>query len=79
MITIIWIFYDISKTSAMYDNLIEEDKVKLQELGMKHENLQEELDIRLNGGKEEDLGDDQLYGEAARLSEAEWKAAARSS
>ena len=70
LITVVWIFIDIKKMDAMYADKIEEDKAKLQGFGINPDDLQEELNVRLAGKKEEDKGDDQLMGEASRLDQA---------
>ena len=81
IITIIMIFHDIKKRYDEYVILVEEDKVMIKELEkhfpdnerIKSERIRaEELARRLAGTKPEDKGDDQLLGEAVKLTASQW-------
>ena len=59
-----------------YDEKIASDIQELKDLQITGSRMQEidaELDKRLNGGQEEVKGDDQLLGEAAKLSPNEYR------
>ena len=74
--TVIAIFVDISKSSKNYDQQIAADIQKLKDMGLsgKLPEYEAELNIRLSGVKKDDSGDDQLLGEAIRLSYDQYKA-----
>ena len=67
--TIVMIMRDTCKRGAEYDALIENDIAEMQRLGMdtNKADFVEGLKNRLAGIKEEDKGDDQLFGSAAKL------------
>jgi len=65
--TVIQIFISIKADKLKYEEDIENDKVSIESLGLKVEDFAEDLKIRLAGEKNEDLGDDQLMGEASKL------------
>ena len=61
----------------MYEEEIENDIATLKGLGIssnRWEEIERELQTRLKGQDTEDKGDDQLLGEAAKLSTTEWRA-----
>ena len=73
--TIVMIFRDTIKRGAEYDALIENDLSEMHRLGMdmNKPDFKEGLANRLAGIKEEDKGDDQLYGSAAKLTTDQWR------
>ena len=74
--TVGYIFYDTSSRGKEYDTLIENDLAEMQKLGldMNTEEFKQGLADKLAGVKEDDRGDDQLYGRAVELTEAQWRA-----
>ena len=74
MTTVVMIFIDINKRKNDYEEMIIDDKVEMTRLGMdsKMGELNEELKKKLAGVKDEDEGDDQLMGEASKLSPADF-------
>ena len=73
--TIVAIMMDTCKRGAEYDALIENDLSEMHRLGMdtNKPDFVEGLANRLAGIKEEDKGDDQLYGSAAKLTADQWR------
>ena len=73
--TVISIVLDIRKTDANYDQLIAEDISTIKNLGLsgRMSEFEAELAIRLSGVKQEDTGDDQLMGEALKLTHDQYK------
>ena len=73
--TIVMILRDTCKRGEEYAALIENDLAEMQRLGMntQKDDFKEGLANRLAGVKEEDKGDDQLYGSAAKLSADQWR------
>ena len=73
--TIVMILIDTCKRGAEYDALIENDIAEMQRLGMdtNKPDFVEGLKNRLAGVKEEDKGDDQLFGSAAKLTADQWR------
>ena len=75
--TVGMIFWDIRKRKEHYTNLVEEDihtlKNTIQVDNHTWGDIQRDLAQRLAGTETEDKGDDQLLGEAARLSEQEYR------
>ena len=73
--TIFAIMLDTCKRGAEYDALIENDLSEMHRLGMdtNKPDFVEGLANRLAGIKEEDKGDDQLYGSAAKLTPDQWR------
>ena len=69
LITVVMIFRDINKRKCEYEEMIQDDRATMTSLGIdeKMAELSEELKKKLSGVKEEDAGDDQLMGEAAKL------------
>ena len=67
--TVVMIFIDIQKRKKEYEEMIQDDKQQMQHLGMASmlPEIEAELKKRLTGIKVEDVGDDQLMGEAAKL------------
>ena len=67
--TIVMILVDTVKKGAEYEALIENDIAEMQRLGMdtNKPDFVEGLKKRLAAVKEEDKGDDQLFGSAAKL------------
>lgn len=67
--TVISIILDIRKSSNSYDQLIAEDHATMKNLGLSNKmaEFEAELQIRLSGKKMDNTGDDQLLGEAQKL------------
>ena len=67
--TVISIILDIRKSGNNYDQMIAEDISTINNLGLssRMSEFEAELAIRLSGVKKEDTGDDQLMGEAQKL------------
>ena len=74
--TVVLIFHDINKRKHEYLELIADDRQTMTSLGMdsKMAEINEELKKKLAGVKDEDAGDDQLMGEAAKLGPSEFAA-----
>ena len=74
--TVGYIFVDIRNRGTYYDDLIENDVAEMVKLGldMNTPEFKQGLADKLSGVKEDDRGDDQLYGRAAELSETQWRA-----
>lgn len=74
--TVGYIFIDTATRGKEYDTLIENDLAEMQKLGldMNTAEFKQGLADKLAGVKEDDRGDDQLYGRAAELKDSEWKA-----
>ena len=71
------VFHDINKRMNEYSEKVENDKYTLRQLDIgaaRMSEIEAELEIRLIGKEIEAQGDDQLLGEAAKLSEAEYRA-----
>ena len=68
------VFHDIAKRLKQYEEVIADDKAAMSQLGMDKfmPELEAELATRLSGRVVEDTGDDQLMGEAAKLSTTEY-------
>ena len=73
--TVISVLIDTYNKGIEYDSLIENDLAEMQRLGMDKNNadFQEGLNKALLGIREEDKGDDQLYGMAVGLTADQWK------
>ena len=73
--TVISVLIDTYNKGIEYDSLIENDLAEMQRLGMDKNNddFQEGLKNALLGIREEDKGDDQLYGMAVGLTADQWK------
>ena len=73
--TVISVLIDTYNKGIEYDSLIENDLAEMQRLGMDKNNadFQEGLENALLGIREEDKGDDQLYGMAVGLTADQWK------
>jgi len=71
--TVIQIFYSIAADKAKYEEDIKDDKALIENLGLKVEDFAEDLKIRLQGEKSEDLGDDQLMGEASKVTAKDYE------
>ena len=71
--TVIQIFVSIAADKLKYEEDIKDDKVSIESLGLKVEDFAEDLKIRLAGEKNEDLGDDQLMGEASKLTAKDYE------
>ena len=73
--TVISIFVDIRKSGVSYDQLIADDVQEIKNLGMTSNmtEINAELAIRLSGVKSEETGDDQLLGEALKLTLDQYK------
>ena len=67
--SVLQIFIDIDKRGKSYDKDIEQDLAKINELGLgsRMSEYKVELDIRLSGAKVDSGADDQLIGEAIKL------------
>lgn len=74
LFTIVSIFYDNSQRSKAYDELIAEDLTQISMLGLDKNmaEIKKELAIRLSGAKIEISGDDQLMGEAAKMTQDQY-------
>ena len=74
--TVGYIFYDTSARSKEYDAHIENDIAEMQKLGldMNTPEFKQGLADKLAGKRDEDRGDDQLYGRAVELTDAQWRA-----
>ena len=73
--TVFAIFLDIKKSSENYDEMIQDDLSEIKKLGL-HSKLAEfeaELQIRLSGKKFDSNADDQLLGEAAKLTRDQYE------
>ena len=73
--TVISVLIDTYNKGIEYDSLIDNDLAEMQRLGMDKNNadFQEGLENALLGIREEDKGDDQLYGMAVGLTADQWK------
>lgn len=67
IITVIMIFRDVAASKVKYQEMIVDDIKNLENLSISTNDLQEDLQIRLKGIKAEDGTDDQLLGEAVKL------------
>ena len=67
--TVISIAIDIRKSGANYEQMIADDLQEMKTLGMNNQmaEIEAELVVRLSGVVAENTGDDQLLGEALRL------------
>lgn len=72
--SVLQIFIDIDKRGKSYDSDIEEDLKKINELGLgsRMSEFKAELDVRLSGSKVDSGADDQLIGEAIKLTESQY-------
>ena len=75
LFTVVSIFYDNSQRSKAYDEMIEDDLQEMKRLGMDKDmaEIKKELAVRLSGQKVEYSGDDQLLGEAVKLTHEQYK------
>ena len=73
--TVVAIFLDIKKSGANYDDMIKEDIQEIKSLGLsgKLSEFEAELAIRLSGNTKDASVDDQLLGEALKLSYDQYK------
>ena len=73
--TVIAVLLDTYNKGLEYDSLIENDLAEMQRLGMDQNNadFKEGLKNALLGIREEEKGDDQLYGIAVGLTADQWK------
>ena len=73
--TVIYIFYDTHMRGVMFDNEIENDIAQMKSLGidMNDASFQQGLKNAIAGIREEDKGDDQLFGTAVKVTDAEWR------
>ena len=70
------VFHDIKKRMEGYKEKVENDIHTLKELDIgqgRWSEIENELAVRLQGKELEEKGDDQLLGEAAKLSEGEYR------
>ena len=78
--TVIYIFVDTYRRGVEYEELIENDKQTMTSLGMNYttdDEFLQGLKDKIAGTKREDQGDDQLFGQASKLTEAQWKKGVR--
>ena len=75
IIVIIAIFVDMRKDGIKYDAEIRDDLDKLKKMGLEDKipEFKAELAIRLKGKKEDEGVDDQLFGEAFKLTPAQYE------
>ena len=76
-VTVVLIFYDMYQKYKEYKDMVEDDVSVLRTtLGVSEnrwDDIQKELETRLRGGIKEEGGDDQLLGEAMKLTKAEYE------
>ena len=72
--TIIQIFIDINKRGKSYEKDIDDDMSQIKTLGLmpRMAEFDAELAIRLSGAAVDNTGDDQLIGEAMKLTQAQY-------
>ena len=73
--TVCYIFYDTYQRGIMFENEIENDIIQMKVLGMdlNDPEFQKGLANAIAGIKLEDVGDDQLFGTAAKATAEQWK------
>ena len=73
--TVVAVIIDTVKRGKEYEELIENDLAEMQKLGMDRNNadFKDGLRCALEGIREDDKGDDQLYGLATELTADQWK------
>ena len=74
VVTVIKIFIDIRKRYEFYSNKVAEDLETMKTLGMEKNmaEIQKDLTLRLQGREVEDAADDQLFGEAQKVTHDEF-------
>jgi len=72
LFTIVSIIIDIFKRQAEYEADVEADKTRLTELGIDVLSLDAELQKRLSVQEGTENADDQLLGEAAKLTQGQY-------
>ena len=72
LFTIVSIIIDIFKRQAEYEAVVEADKTRLTELGIDVLSLDAELQKRLSVQEGTENADDQLLGEAAKLTQGQY-------
>ena len=67
VVTVAAIFWSIRQSKIDYDEMIQDDLNEMRKLGMDMKDIELELVEALKGKVQENMGDDQLLGEAMKL------------